>query len=92
MLGPSEDGYEAELDRLLARTTCQCLRGLLAGDVHDAYAASDLVVMPSTWEGFGNPVLESVTHDDHSPFLWYPSPSEIAAYGFDFLWAGEVAR
>lgn len=59
-------------------------------DIHDAYAACDLVVMPSTWEGFGNPVLESVTH--HRPLALYPYPvaREIMAYGFRFFELEEV--
>ena len=60
--------------RELARTRHVARRrGLPEGlDIHDAYAASDLVVMPSTWEGFGNPVLESVTH--RRPLAVYPYP------------------
>lgn len=92
LLGPSEDGYEAELDRLLEGSTVSVLRGLVVGDVHDAYAASDLVVMPSTWEGFGNPVLESVTHERPLALFWYPVALEIAAYGFTFFGLDEVAR
>src|SRR6202167_6098477 len=82
LLGPAEDGYEATLDGLLAASSVEVRRGLRDGvDIHDAYAASDLVVMPSTWEGFGNPVLESVTH--HRPLAVYPYPvlDEIVSFG-----------
>ncbi|MFZ1062584.1 MAG: glycosyltransferase [Acidimicrobiales bacterium] len=92
LLGPSEDGYDAELDRLLARSSVRVRRGLSVGDVHDAYAASDLVVMPSTWEGFGNPVLESVTHRRPLALFWYPVALEIAAHGFSFFGLDEVEK
>jgi glycosyltransferase involved in cell wall biosynthesis len=59
--------------------------------VHDAYAACDLVVMPSTWEGFGNPVLESVTHRRPLALYPYPVAREITAFGFEFFGLGDVA-
>ena len=84
LLGPAEDGYEAALETLLAATSSTCVAGLPDGvDVHDAYAACDLVVMPSTWEGFGNPVLESVTHRRPLALYPYPVACEIRDYGFD---------
>jgi glycosyltransferase involved in cell wall biosynthesis len=63
LLGPAEDGYGAELDRLLATASIRVIHG--PGDAAatgqpdgplemiDAYAACDAVVLPSTWEGFG---------------------------------------
>jgi hypothetical protein len=40
LLGPAEDGYGPELDRLLAATSVEVRRGLVGGaSVHDAYAA-----------------------------------------------------
>jgi mannosylglucosylglycerate synthase len=86
LLGPAEDGYGPRLENLLAEAQVVVRRGLGEGfDVHDAYAASDLVVMPSTWEGFGNPVLESVTH--RRPLAVYPYPvlEEIRSFGFRFF-------
>ena len=91
LLGPAEDGYETTLDALVATTGVEVRRGLPEGfDVHDAYAAGDLVVMPSTWEGFGNPVLESVTH--RRPLAHYPYPvaCEISDYGFRFFDLGDI--
>jgi mannosylglucosylglycerate synthase len=93
LLGPAEDGYEPHLDHLLAGTRVVVRRGLGEGfTVHDAYAASDLVVMPSTWEGFGNPVLESVTH--RRPLAVYPYPvlEEIRSFGFRFFGLDDVSE
>jgi glycosyltransferase involved in cell wall biosynthesis len=86
LLGPAEDGYGPTLEALTAKAHVRVLAGLPVGfDVHDAYAASEVVVMPSTWEGFGNPVLESVTH--RRPLAVYPYPvlREIKSFGFHFF-------
>jgi mannosylglucosylglycerate synthase len=92
LLGPAEDGYGDELGKVLASANVRVLRGLPDGfSVHDAYAAADLVVLPSTWEGFGNPVLESVTH--RRPLAVYPYPvvREIRDFGFHFFNLDDVA-
>jgi glycosyltransferase involved in cell wall biosynthesis len=86
LLGPAEDGYEPMLAQLLKNSPVPMLRLLPRGfDVHDAYAACDLVTLSSTWEGFGNPVLESVTH--RRPLAVYPYPVlvEIRSFGFQFF-------
>ena len=68
------------------------LRGVPEGvTLADAYAASDLVVVPSTWEGFGNPVLESVTHRRPLALHPYPVAREIIAHGFEFFDLEDVA-
>jgi glycosyltransferase involved in cell wall biosynthesis len=91
LLGPAEDGYGATLETLLDSANVDVRRGLPDGvDVHDAYAACDLVVMPSTWEGFGNPVLESVTHRRPLALYPYPVACEIRDYGFEFFDLGDV--
>jgi len=86
LLGRAEDGFESELDRILHTTMTGIRRGLpVGGSIHDAYAACDLVVMPSSWEGFGNPVIEAVTH--RKPLARYPYPvmAEIEEHGFQFF-------
>ena len=73
VFGPAEDGYGATLERLVASSRAPVIHGPPEGaSVADAYAAADLVVVPSTWEGFGNPVLESVTH--RRPLAVHPYP------------------
>jgi glycosyltransferase involved in cell wall biosynthesis len=92
LLGPTEDGYDQELETLLASSKARIVRGAPPGfSIHDVYAAADLVVMPSTWEGFGNPVLESVTH--RRPLAVYPYPvlREIRDFGFHFFELGDVS-
>jgi len=86
LLGPAEDGYDDELSQLLARATTPLRRGLSEGaSVHDAYAACDLVVMSSYWEGFGNPTIESITHRRPLALYPYPVSEELRAMGLAFF-------
>ena len=83
LTGPDEDGYGAELDRLLAATTCRVHRRVPAGlTMDDAYAACDAVVFPSTWEGFGAPLIEASLHRRPLAVGDYPVADELAAFGF----------
>lgn len=92
LLGPSEEEYGPELEALLGQSRIDVRRGLdVRRSIHDAYAGADLVVVPSTWEGFGNPVLESVTHRRPLSLNPYPVAQEIMAHGFDFFSLDDVA-
>ena len=86
LLGAAEDGFEDDLDRILRSAMTGVRRGLPPGaNIDDAYAGSDLVVMPSTWEGFGNPVIEAITHRKPLARYLYPVMPEIEAHGFHFF-------
>jgi len=91
LLGPAEDGYDEELSQLLAHATTPLRRGLSEDtSVHDAYAACDLVVMASFWEGFGNPTIESITHRRPLALYPYPVSQELRAMGLAFFDLGDV--
>jgi mannosylglucosylglycerate synthase len=82
LTGPAEEGYGPELERLLAAARCPVRRRLPAGlTMDDAYAASDAVVFPSTWEGFGAPVVEASLHRRPLAVADYPVAAELAAFG-----------
>jgi glycosyltransferase involved in cell wall biosynthesis len=84
LLGPAEEGYGPELERLLGAASGRTIHGWPgpAGTVADAYAACDAVVLSSTWEGFGNPTIESAVHRRPLAVSRYPAMEELAAYGF----------
>lgn len=93
LLGPAEDGFGAELDRLVAQAECRVLRGSGEGGVvfsmADAYAACDVVALPSTWEGFGNPAIESAVHRRPLAIGTYPVAAELASFGFRWFSASD---
>ena len=97
--GPAEDGYQRELDRILASARCRVLRNPMTElasrhartgsqdmlTMSDAYAACDLVVFPSLWEGFGNPPIEAAIHRRPVAVGDYPAATELRELGFDWL-------
>jgi mannosylglucosylglycerate synthase len=87
LLGPAEDGYGPELERLVAEARCRVLLGPPRGgcSVADAYAACDVVTLPSLWEGFGNPSVESATYRRPLAIGPYPVAAELAAFGFEWF-------
>ena len=84
LLGPAEDGYGPELARVVAKARCPVLLGEPPGGctIADAYSACDAIVLPSSWEGFGNPSVESATHRRPLAVGPYPVAEELAAFGF----------
>jgi glycosyltransferase involved in cell wall biosynthesis len=80
LTGPAEDGYGPTLDKVLARSTVPVTVGP-AASVWDAYAACDVIVFPSTWEGFGNPAIESVAARRPCAAFPYPVLAEILSTG-----------
>ena len=85
LLGPAEDGYGPELDALLARAEVPVIAGGGPGappPVADAYAACDAVVLPSTWEGFGNPSVEAAVFERPLAVGPYPVADELRRFGF----------
>ncbi|HYU38328.1 MAG TPA: glycosyltransferase [Acidimicrobiia bacterium] len=93
LTGPAEDGYGPTLVGELEATALPVTLGRTARPM-DAYAAADVVAFPSTWEGFGNPVIESAVARRPLAALGYPVLNEIVASGmrvFSVEDPGEVA-
>jgi mannosylglucosylglycerate synthase len=94
LLGGPEDGFGPALDRILAAAGGPVVRGVgpagAGSDVADAYAAADAVVLPSTWEGFGNPAVESAVHRRPLAIGPYPVAVELVARGFRWFTLNEV--
>jgi glycosyltransferase involved in cell wall biosynthesis len=94
LLGPAEDGYGPELERIVSRARCRVVLGEPPGgcSIADAYSASDAVLLPSSWEGFGNPSVESATCRRPLAIGPYPVAAELAAYGFRWFDALDPAE
>jgi glycosyltransferase involved in cell wall biosynthesis len=84
LTGPAEDGYGAELERLLRGARVSIRQGR-AASASDAYAASDVVVFPSSWEGFGNPVVEASIARRPLAVAHYPVLEELLSMGATFF-------
>lgn len=81
LMGQAEEGYDATLEQLLGDARCPVIHRPVAR-TPDIYAAADLVVFPSTWEGFGNPPVEAAIWRRPCVVGSYPVSTELAEFGF----------
>jgi mannosylglucosylglycerate synthase len=93
LTGPAEDGYADELTELLESARVPVRRRLPEG-VHmaAAYAACDAVVLPSSWEGFGLPLIEAALHRKPIAVADFPVAAELRAFGFRWFPADDPAQ
>jgi glycosyltransferase involved in cell wall biosynthesis len=91
LTGPAEEDYGPELARVLAGAACPVLHRPVA-DMALAYAACDVVAFPSTFEGFGNPVIESALHRRPLAVAEYPVLAELRAFGFQWFPAASPSQ
>ncbi len=106
LLGEPEDNFDEELVKIVENAPCRVILGvqnlisepLGVGSLDtrslicDAYAACDVVALPSTWEGFGNPSVESATHLRPLSIGPYPVATELAAFGFKWFGLHETSE
>ncbi len=86
LVGEAEDGFGPDLDRIVQFARTGVRLGMPEGfGMDDVYAAANVVVLSSTWEGFGNAAIESVAH--HRPLARnrYPVMAEIERHGLRFF-------
>jgi glycosyltransferase involved in cell wall biosynthesis len=86
LIGGAEDGFAGELATLLNYARTGVRQGVPPGfSIADVYAASDVVVLSSTWEGFGNAAIESVAFRRPLARRRYPVMAEIERHGLHFF-------
>jgi mannosylglucosylglycerate synthase len=90
LTGPAEEDYGPELARILATAPGRVVHRSPTS-IADAYAAADAVVFPSTWEGFGNPLVEAAIHRRPLAVHLYPVAGELRRLGFRWFTADDPA-
>jgi glycosyltransferase involved in cell wall biosynthesis len=88
--GPAEEGYGAELARLLAAARTRVVHRH-HDDRAELYATADVVAFPSRWEGFGNPPIEAAIHRRPAAVGHYPVAAELRALGFRWFEPDDAA-
>jgi glycosyltransferase involved in cell wall biosynthesis len=91
LTGPAEEGYGPVLAALLDDAAVPVLHRPV-DDMALAYGACDVVAFPSTFEGFGNPVIESAVYRRPLAVADYPVLRELAAFGFRWFPAAAPDR
>jgi hypothetical protein len=85
LLGPVDEEYRESYDLLVERSPVRVVEGRPDRiSLADAYAASDAVVLASTWEGFGNAAIESAIYRRPFAIGPYPVGAELRRYGFSW--------
>lgn len=92
LTGPAEEGFGDTTRRLLDGARCPTRWEQGARDMAKAYGAADLVVLPSTWEGFGLPAIESAAYRRPLVMGDYPVATELRAHGFRWFDLDDVTR
>ena len=86
LIGGAEDGFAPELARLVHYARTAVRQGVPEGfTMADVYAAADVVVLSSTWEGFGNAAIESVAFRRPLARSRYPVMEEIERHGLQYF-------
>jgi glycosyltransferase involved in cell wall biosynthesis len=90
--GPTEEGYQPELDALLGKAQERVIHRPAPLGMAGAYAAADGVILPSWWEGFGNPAVEGSIHRRPVMVGPYPVADELRDLGFRWFSLSEPER
>ena len=86
LLGDVAEEFRPLFDELMTKSPCPFYQGRPESlTLADAYAASDVVALPSSWEAFGNAAIEAATY--RRPFVvgTYPVAAELRRFGFSWF-------